>query len=327
MDSIRFIAAFWVMLYHIGTAPLYDHFVRDTLFLKVCGAFFDCLFNGPAAVIVFFVISGFCIHYPQSRGGDIHVPGFLGRRYIRILIPLLVCLGGCHLYGLSTDTVGDLVGWSIECELVYYTAYPLLLKLNKRVGWGVMVLITLPVSLVYVSQTHSDAMMYPSFGLLGNSLLGLPCWLLGCKLAEKPVRQQGVGARRLWLSRAGILAGGMLTFSLMLHAKIGFPWTLNLFAISVYFWLGSEIAHYQLVSPPMLVESAGSWSYSLYLMHGPIAELFNGTGVTLSSPVLLWVCRTGFILALSYFFYLLVEKPSHQLARWVGKKVQGPKLA
>ena len=118
----------------------------------------------------------------------------------------------------------------------------------------------------------------------------------------------------------------MLTFSLMLHAKIGFPWTLNLFAIGVYFWLGCEIAHYQLVSPAMFVESAGSWSYSLYLMHGPLAEWFNGTGFTLSSPVLVWICRTGVILILSYLFYLLVEKPSHQLARWVGKKVQRPKL-
>ena len=30
----------------------------------------DCAFNGPAAVIVFFVISGFCIHYPNSKRSE-----------------------------------------------------------------------------------------------------------------------------------------------------------------------------------------------------------------------------------------------------------------
>lgn len=319
LDSIRFLAAFWVMMYHVGTAPVYNHFERDTLFLKFIGAGMDCLFNGPAAVIVFFVISGFCIHYPQSRGRKIIVMGFLGRRYIRILIPLLICLGGTHMIGLSTDTVGDLVGWSIECELIYYTAYPILKVLSRKIGWLGLFAITMPLSLFYVSQTHPGAMMYPSFGLWGNALLGLPCWLLGCKLAESPVRNYN--SKAILFSRVGILVGGIVTFSLMLHARIGFPWTLNLLAIGMYFWLGLEIAHFQQFSPPLTLESAGSWSYSLYLIHGPIAELTQKYQVDSHFPVVFWGVQLCIILLCSYLFYLVVERPSHQLARWVGGKL------
>jgi len=307
------------MLFHIGTTPVYNHFDRDTKILEILGAGLDCIFNGPAAVIVFFVISGFCIHYPQSKGGKINVLEFLTRRYIRILIPLLVCMAGTYLMGLPTDTVGDLVGWSIECELVYYTAYPIIYKFSKKIGWSWMIAIMLPVSLVYVSMTVPNAMMYPSFGLIGNSLLGFPCWLLGCKLAhiQKPKRK----TRSIWFSRITIMLCSMLTFSLMLHAKIGFPWTLNFFAIGVFFWLGHEITYYMQHPQSTLIESAGRWSYSLYLMHGPLAEWIDRFQLELSPSILYWTIRLGLILYLSYLFYLFIEKPSHQLARWVSGRL------
>ena len=47
-------------------------------------------YDGVAAVIVFFVISGLCVHYPYARSGHCPLPSFFARRFLRIGIPLAV---------------------------------------------------------------------------------------------------------------------------------------------------------------------------------------------------------------------------------------------
>lgn len=304
------------MLYHVGTAPVYDNFERNTLLLKIIGATMDCVFNGPAAVIVFFVISGFCIHYPNSKRSEFRFLSYISKRYIRIIIPLLFCLLATNLAGLSTDTVGSLVGWSIECEIIYYTIYPLLRVISKRVSWTWMIFSSLMISFLYIGETRPDALMYPSFGLWGNALIGLPCWLLGCKLAEKPNFKSM--EKSPIVSRFGIFLGGIITFSLMLHAEIGFPWSLNIFSILVYHWLAREISFYRRAKPPKWLESAGTWSYSLYLAHGPISVYLNQIQPEQISEFIFFFIKVTIIFSASYVFYLLVEKPSHSLARRVG---------
>ena len=312
------------MLYHVGTAPLYEQLDRSKLIGKIIGAGIDCIFNGPAAVIVFFVISGFCIHYPfREKGSRLEVPTFLIRRYVRILIPLLACLGLTQSAGLPTDTVGRLVGWSIECELIYYTIYPLLLPIGRRLGWGMLVTIFLPLSLLYIGLANPEAGMYPSFGLWGNAFIGLPCWLLGVMLAERSPDIWKYTKQNLWISRVLIFFASMVCFSMMLHLKIGLPWTLNLFAVLAFFWLAQEIAHFQMASPWKSLEWGGQWSYSLYLVHGPMhAYLDNKEWIT-GGIWLEWWVQFLVILIFSYVFYLLIEKPSHQLARYLGKIVSG----
>ena len=93
MDSIRFIAALWVAFYHLGFSSTFSITERVSLEQKILGAAVDSLFCGPAAVIVFFVISGFCIHFPYRNGRkELEAGTFLLRRYIRILVPLLILL-------------------------------------------------------------------------------------------------------------------------------------------------------------------------------------------------------------------------------------------
>ena len=157
--------------------------------------------------------------------------------------------------------------------------------------------------------------MYPSFGLWGNALIGLPCWLLGCKLAEKPNFKSM--AKAPVLSRFGIFLGGIITFSLMLHAEIGFPWSLNILSIFVYLWLAREISFYRRAKPPKWLESAGTWSYSLYLAHGPISVYLDQIQPAQISEFIFFHQGNHYILC-ELRFYLLVEKPSHSLARRVG---------
>src|SRR5690242_18982998 len=102
----------------------------------------DILFCGPAAVIVFFVISGFCIHYPFRGVERLQVSSFLARRYIRIGIPALAAMGLAGWTGVQAlllkspsfaftlDAIRHVndghtgLIWSLVCELIYYTCYP-----------------------------------------------------------------------------------------------------------------------------------------------------------------------------------------------------------
>ena len=65
LDTIRFLAALWVALSH-GAIPwqsLSDE-RYSALALKALGA----SFSGVCAVMVFFIVSGLCIHLPQVGG-------------------------------------------------------------------------------------------------------------------------------------------------------------------------------------------------------------------------------------------------------------------
>lgn len=45
--------------------------------------------NGANAVLIFFVISGFCIHRPEQTV-DFNIKKFLYRRFFRLTVPLIV---------------------------------------------------------------------------------------------------------------------------------------------------------------------------------------------------------------------------------------------
>jgi peptidoglycan/LPS O-acetylase OafA/YrhL len=54
------------------------------------------------------------------------------------------------------------------------------------------------------------------------------------------------------------------------------------------------------------------------LMHLVAGALWNRWQISLVSP-LDWLLKFGFILAFCYLFYLMVERPSHYLARRLAK--------
>jgi peptidoglycan/LPS O-acetylase OafA/YrhL len=110
---------------------------------------------------------------------------------------------------------------------------------------------------------------------------------------------------------------------LRFHANIGFPLTLTLFGILVFFWIRAEIRYYRFVRPPVYAEFCGRWSYSIYLVHGLAALGFSLLGVTLP-PAPLWMLQTLAVLIASFGFYLAVEMPSHRLARYLARLMNKP---
>lgn len=272
----------------------------------------------------FFVISGFCIHYPFADGRKIAAEKFLLRRYVRIGIPALIVVGLSQFLPDGLPVMWRLLLWSLYCEIVYYTLYPLLNTVSRRIGWNWLILGSFFLLVIFLTFTHaaSTNLMYAGMNIW-DPVLGLPCWLLGCKVADlvhhkHPMKFLGnIGFLRLggWILSS-------LSFGLMLHAGVSFSISLSIFAIYAAFWLWAEVVNSTVNSFPRWLEWAGATSYSLYLTHPLSANLYQVTVPSSTSNVGLivsWVGQLVFILAVSIFFWLVVENPVHRFARTLGR--------
>src|SRR5437588_3715459 len=183
LDSLRFICAMWVVFVHCGFFPLLQNVDKARFAGKVIAGLYNNAFNGSAAVIVFFVISGFCINFPYSKGRQLSPKAYFSRRYIRIIIPMVVAILLARPLNIQFFLLSDSILWSLLADEIYYVIYPLLLISSRSIGWTKILAISFVLSLGVV-LTNPSAGDYPSYGPYLNWLLGLPCWLLGCLLAQ-----------------------------------------------------------------------------------------------------------------------------------------------
>ena len=332
LDAIRYICAAWVVLGHMGSP--FRSIESPGFLIKLVSSVYQVAINGPAAVIVFFVISGLCIHFPYATGKKIDYFSYYMRRYIRISLPLFAAVAFTQLlshttpHAISIASLNDSVLWSLVAELIYYTIYPFLMFIKRRVGWkGLLLAAFVAAYTVVFSHPHILAKgFYPLFGWKLNWILGLPCWLLGCLLAEKISLSHSEkllvpqAKHSIWKWRIGIWVASCSTILLQFHQPggflhFGYSITLNFFAILVYFWLREEISYSQTNPPVRWLESAGAGSFSLYLVHPIILDVLSNYQNFLGHSILKWLVILCEIILASAIFYFLVEKPSHLLAR------------
>lgn len=321
LDSIRFICALWVLFGHFAAPPLTEGIDLNTRLGYLIGGISSRTFTGTPAVIIFFIISGFCIHYPYSKpNSSLRLGEFYARRFVRILIPVMIAVPISTIVDVRLSLFEESVLWSLVAELVYYCLYPFLRLAARGCSWRTLVIISF-VGAFAVALTNPTALRYPSFGSGLNWALGLPCWLLGCVLAES-VRagvRPSVTPLSIWGWRASLYVAAMICITLRFHTAIGFPWTLNLFALVAIPWLRREIEFYRVHPPRRFLEWAGLWSYSLYLMHMPAKPFFDSLQLPNLGYVFNWAILCLFVLGFCYAFYLLVERPSHEVARRAAK--------
>ncbi len=316
ISSLRFVLAMWVFLGHFPYPILASP--QSNAILWAVRALRNNFFNGQAAVIVFFVISGFCIHFPNRRGFEMPSwTAYYVRRYIRILVPMGVAVALAFPLKLKLGIFSDSILWSLLCEEVYYFIYPILLRLRDRLGWRTLLVLAFVVSLLTI-LTNPRAIVYPAYGPWLNWALGLPCWLLGVRMAERLelFQVRPVSTSQIWVWRAGVWAASVVASVLTFHTPIGLPWTLNLFAVFAAFWLQREIAYYHGVTRILVLEKLGNASYSLYLTHTHGATLIGQFAEFRSLPAAaFWWLAAGLTALVTIVFYWCVEHPSHQLAR------------
>ncbi|MDF9798348.1 peptidoglycan/LPS O-acetylase OafA/YrhL [Catalinimonas alkaloidigena] len=332
MDSLRFILALWVVLgHHDGIRESLTLWLdKDQLLERYLIGLSGNLFVGVAAVIIFFIISGIVIHFPYRDGKDLHLFDFLVKRYIRISLPMLVIVA----IATPLDFVNPVL-WSLYCELIYYTIYPILLIQIRKNGINPLIIISYILVAVFIfldgytvdsfihqiptDQGYDGNFMY--HGVLYTWLIGLPSWLLGVKIAENfdLITGTKVSKSKILMLRASILLISIICSIARFHFSLSYTISLNLFAILAFFWISAEVSYLQKKKSLPWLESAGKWSYSIYLCHMPvffiIAHYMQGL-----TQYIQWMISVPAVLVFSYVFYLLLERPSHKLAKGFNKK-------
>src|SRR5260370_16816522 len=122
-----------------------------------------------------------------------------------------------------------------------------------------------------------------------------------------PLRQDDAKQRRPDISRA----------STELHwsPRVGLREGLIFFAIAATAWLFQEAVRFRRIRPLSILEWAGTWSYSLYLVHPLAMAFYRLLPFDQSGSFMGWCMHMSFILVSSYIFAVLFEFTSHKLPR------------
>lgn len=326
LDALRFVLALWVTIGHYEMFPLFAGVNEATPVGRFLVHAWQSMLFGTPAVIVFFVISGFCIHLPYRGDRKMEVGRYYLRRYTRILIPVAAAVGVYRFAGQRFAFWGEhsilwqSPLWSLLCEEVYYAVYPLLRRLRRVVSWKRVIAVTFAVS-VGVAATHVRALSWHDFGPLGTAAILLPVWLLGCLLAEEVDTLPALRADawwRIWMWRFGVWFASWITEMLHFKGHVPLTQTMAWFGVIAYFWVKNEIAWSRTRAPSRVLAWAGLWSYSLYLVHAQAADVWYALKLQNVGPRPAWCGVIVGSLVGAYAFYLVVERPSHRLARWIG---------
>lgn len=290
---------------------------------------------GSMGVAFFFVLSGFCIHKAHGRamardaGYRLDLGEFAWKRAARIYPPFLAALvltlalgnisraflpnhpklGDDSLASLliNAATLQNIVGppfgsngalWSLSIEIHLYLAYPALFALRRRLGAtkfmaaiGVVNAISLPVT----AQLKID--------LFTNYLV---VWWVGALISEIDRRPS-----KLWLP-VGLVAIAVGLAIIKAHPMAAFQFCGVGFAA---LFTGSEALNW-LGWWGRPIVAVGRFSYSLYLVHLPVAVLISAVVFHGIKQSLVYATLGGAVAALTaaWCFYLLFEKNSIALA-------------
>ncbi len=342
LDGVRGAAAMFVVLHHIWLAS-WPKFPRN-----VGPWWVGWMLYGHLAVAVFIVVSGFSLTLaPMSRGASLSggARRFLRRRAWRILPPYWAALifsailtwtlvqpglgiaaitRGFLVHGLLLqDVVGSVppngAFWSIAVEWQIYFAFPLILWLARRTNFGTSVLCTIAVVLIARELTQLGSPLNKINHLTPQFLALFAMGVLAVHLGA-----DGRAAKlRRPLTAAGLIAVGAFVAVAVIEGSV--------WVVDRYFWIdllfgtgiacmmavmhggGAARARHVLASPAAL--RLGLFSYSIYLLHGPLVGLID---VRVLAPFhlaplvkfgLLLVIGIPVILVVCYGFHLMFEAP------------------
>ena len=292
------------------------------------GIYWKFFFTGSCGVVVFFIISGLCIHLPNTA--TLRIPelkSYFVRRLLRIIPPVVPIV--LYYHYASEMTLGKAISgtilWSVVCEVIYYVIYPLLLWLRRRqASWWKIIAISY-VAGIGVVLTDPGSRSYWTYGPALTWILGLPCWLLGAALAEmvQMPNQPRVTMRSIVAWRLFIWSLAALTVALNFSTPLRDPWTLNGFAVFVFFWIRREIAYHTHTPPFRLLESFGMWSFSLYITHQIVWQAWKAQmNIVKPYGILEYFGTLAVVLLAAYGFYLIIELPTHYLSRMVAGRLK-----
>ncbi|MBL7701524.1 MAG: acyltransferase [Ferruginibacter sp.] len=355
LDGLRGIAATYVVINHargnlfIGGAK-YSQLKDISLWTIPEKIYFSALqltSLGREFVIVFFILSGFSIAFSLNTGhrtGDFYL-----RRLIRIYPPYLVALVWAfvvfmllyyfagELIPAGSASVFDTAGaalknifyidngsfipqfWSLKFEVIFYLLVPFFVL--KRDFYFIVSALIYVVSFFMSWNNNTAATILGQYVLDYNIYfaIGVCCF---------HYRKQ-LEAAFSFKNRYLFYAVAVFLFLLMVGLKFIIKYDLNkvtllvasLFSVTLLFnFLFHNIKN-------RLLMFLGNISYTIYITHFAsimlLLAILLKTGVISSIEIqnkFLWLLGIPFAVAISYVFYLLVEKPSKNLLVKLRKK-------
>ena len=344
LDGLRGLAAFVVFVFHaMMMAPPDSPALR---FLMIPA--FRPLWDGPGAVMLFFVLSGFVLTLPYTGKAPRKLqPGpFLVRRIARLypaywavlsiaLALRFLVFDSRGLSGLSSWTavhwslpVGwmsivrhffmisprldvdeiDAVIWSLIIEMKVSIVFPLLVFIVSRTRGMIYALLTIGLFIALTTPLHFVTHSSSSWA---RAAIMVPMFLLGAYLAK----YRGEAVSVLRKSRTLRVVVGAIAYSLVwmtpLHGQ-GIARFGSAFASGIFIVLFLASPRLEMLGTARLTRFLGKVSYSFYLVHLPILL----TTASLLFPrlhSLLAVIALSLVCSLlaAWALYALVEVPAH----------------
>lgn len=340
LQSLRGVAALWVLLYHLQIG-LWEAGER---LMPLAGVRF-----GWAGVDLFFVLSAYLLGQPFFHGGAPRYPAFLLDRFLRVAPafyvsaavsaalllwqggypwdPVRIALNLAFLgnFDLASVNAINTVFWTLAVEMQFYVLLPLLVLAFQGRRWPVGLAVCFAVALLYrgllfgQGERGFDLRTFTLPAFLGHFALGLCAARLG------PIRAPvGSGVRRaifalgvplvlvpvvLWTPAGSLAFGsGTLAGQMLLRPVVACGFALIILATASGGWPGRVLSMVPL-------KWLGRISYSLYLMHlAVIFLLLRILGWPRTMPGIVAVAVAGSLLA-AWALHALVEAPAERWRR------------
>ena len=349
LDGLRGIAALVVVLYHVSLVA--RPFLSPEEWALLTQTPLKLFTAGTESVLVFFVLSGLVVTLPALRDGFGWL-GYYGGRMLRLYLPvwaslalaalaialvprdLAVVTPGSWLARANALTVwwpqllqeGSLwkasydvnnVLWSLRWELVFSLSLPLFVIVARALRRHWLFAAVLAGACTITGRlVEVDALVY------------LPVFFLGALMAVRlPDLRRAVGAwPRVGRAALAVASGALLIASWLarpIEGSIGSDALWGLAGLGaaglVVVAVGSPTAERALSS--RVPRWLGRISFSLYLVQAPLIGTLAFALGDAQWKLVTALAIPGSLL-LGWLFYLAVEKPTHRLAKLVGRKLQ-----
>jgi peptidoglycan/LPS O-acetylase OafA/YrhL len=337
IDGLRFLAIFSVVVIMHITGYMNEKFYNDQFVAQ--GYWQRMVLGGGGGVSLFFIISGFILSLPFAKWRlndekPVLLKNYYLRRLTRLEPPYIIALliffivhvwilrhysfdallprffySASYLHTIKYDSFSPIlpVAWSLEVEVQFYLAAPLLFTLflipSRALRWVICIMVIITGSIFWFNTwTKPHLFKFLHFFFCGILLADMYCSGVTLVKKQKPGAFLGIAALLgfIFIPSVDYLPGYLLRIVCM-------------------FWL----FHSVLMNPIMkklfslkMMVIIGGMCYSIYLLHFAIVS-FAGSVLLRSTTVvrnqgyflLFYVAFTVFVLLVSSVFFLCVEKP------------------
>jgi peptidoglycan/LPS O-acetylase OafA/YrhL len=369
IDFLRGISAFGIVLYHvrvdlwvgwvaISTQPeSFSFFDRAVALLSI-----PIPFLRPS-VMLFFLVSGFCIHYSYaalSRSWELK--SYSIRRFLRIYPPYIAAVILCVLIewilrvqfnqevsptGKVWQTVfmvqnysadkGQMYTnpalWSLPVEVELYVVYPIFYWLLRRYGikWSMFTAAVVSIGALVISlgpnlQNYNNTLIqYGSYFAVYWII-----WCAGALLAEWTKQDKLPKWQPWWwgVMALTLVMGIAVTLLKLLIVIQELVWGGFYFTVMLWGMTQADPLGFLSTRMKQLFSFLGLISYSLYLINYPFFRLVGEIWISLfgTKPAnfLIPLLFSLLCIPIAYAFYLAVEAPSHKLARKLANPGRSP---